>query len=107
MRLLVILGQTYDSHVGEFVENKGISSIPKDSYMGGEHIEIDLIITASTSSNICYHLGVPLSASIIPVNKDDPFANYGTDGILWEVTENPQRCSVRTEKTIRIQDIWV
>ena len=52
----------------------------------------------STSSDICYHLGASMGASITAVNKDDPFVNYGTDTDLWEVAENPQRGSIATEK---------
>lgn len=92
------IGRTHDSCNGEFVENKGTASAPKDSYMGGEQVKIDMKITASTSSDICYHLGASMGASITAVNKDDPFVNYGTDTDLWEVAENPQRGSIATEK---------
>ena len=72
--------------------------VRKDSYMGGEQVKIDMKITASTSSDICYHLGASMGASITAVNKDDPFVNYGTDTDLREVAENPQRGSIATEK---------
>lgn len=91
-------GSTHDNCRGEFVESKGTASSPKDKYTGGEQVEIDLKIEASTSSNICFHLGAWMDVSITPVNHDDPFVSYGTNTILWEMVENPQRSGVSTYK---------
>ena len=89
---------THDDCHGEFVNNSGTASSPKDSYLGGEKVTIDLKISAETSSNICFHLGASLGASITPVNHDDPFVSYGTNMDLWEVVENPQKSRVSTNK---------
>ena len=92
------IGKTHDSCYGEFVENKGTASTPKSRYMGGEQVEIDLTITATTSSNICFHLGASLSASITMVNKDNPFISYGTDTSMYDVTNQITRSYIRTSK---------
>jgi hypothetical protein len=89
---------THDDCHGEFVNNSGTASSPKDSYLGGEKVTIDLKISAETSPNICFHLGASLGASITPVNHDDPFVSYGTNMDLWEVVENPQKSRVSTNK---------
>jgi hypothetical protein len=89
---------THDDCHGEFVNNSGTASSPKDSYLGGEKVIIDLKISAETSPNICFHLGASLGASITPVNHDDPFVSYGTNMDLWEVVENPQKSRVSTNK---------
>jgi len=89
---------THDDCHGEFVNNSGTASSPKDSYLGGEMVTIDLKISAETSPNICFHLGASLGASITPVNHDNPFVSYGTNMVLWEVAENPQKSGVSTNK---------
>lgn len=97
---------THDNCRGEFVENTGTSSIPKDRYMGGERVEIDLKITASTSSNICFHLGASLGASITPVNHDDPFVSYGTNISLYDITEKITTSYIQTGKNDTNTGYW-
>ncbi|HKL98848.1 MAG TPA: hypothetical protein VJZ06_02930 [Mobilitalea sp.] len=97
-------GQTHDNHNGEFVENVGTSSIPKDSYLGGEQVKIDLKITANTSSNICYHLGASLGARISYVNDDDPFVGYDTS--LYDITEEITRSYLMTGKNDTNTGYW-
>lgn len=97
---------THDNCKGEFVENKGTSSIPKDRYMGGERVEIDLNIEASTSSNICFHLGATLGASITPVNHDDPFVSYGTNQSLYDISEKITRSYIMTGKNDTNTGYW-
>lgn len=99
-------GITHDSCKGEFVENKGTASAPKDSYMGGERVEIDLKITATTSSNICFHLGASLGASITPVNHDDPFVSYGTNRSLYDITEKITKSYIQTGKNDTNTGYW-
>ena len=99
-------GRTHDSCRGEFVENKGTSSAPKDNYMGGERVEIDLKITANTSSNICFHLGASLGASITPVNHDDPFVSYGTNRSLYDITEKITKSYIQTGKNDTNTGYW-
>jgi len=99
-------GITHDSCKGEFVENKGTSSIPKDSYLGGERVEIDLKITATTSTNICFHLGASLGASITPVNHDDPFVSYGTNRSLYDITEKITKSYIQTGKNDTNTGYW-
>ncbi|MDD4189650.1 MAG: hypothetical protein PHX37_06145, partial [Eubacteriales bacterium] len=99
-------GSTHDNCRGEFVENTGTSSIPKDSYMGGERVEIDLRITANTSSNICFHLGASLGASITPVNHDDPFVSYGTNTSLYDITEKITTSYIQTGKNDTNTGYW-
>ena len=99
-------GITHDSCKGEFVENKGTASTPKDSYMGGERVEIDLKITANTPSNICFHLGASLGASITPVNHDDPFASYGTNRSLYDITEKITKSYIQTGKNDTNTGYW-
>ena len=74
--------------------------------MGGERVKIDLKITATTSSNICFNLGASLSASITPVNKDDPFVSYGTDISLWDVTEKITKSYIQTGKNDTNTGYW-
>lgn len=97
---------THDDCHGEFVNNTGTSSTPKDSYMGGEPVEIDLIITANTSSNICFHLGASLGASITPVNHDDPFVSYGTNISLYDITEKITTSYIQTGKNDTNTGYW-
>ncbi len=99
-------GSTHDNCRGEFVENTGTSSIPKDRYMGGERVEIDLKITASTSSNICFHLGASLGASITPVNHEDPFVSYGTNISLYDITEKITTSYIQTGKNDTNTGYW-
>lgn len=99
-------GITHDSCKGEFVENTGTSSIPKDNYMGGERVEVDLKITANTSSNICFHLGASLGASITPVNHDDPFVSYGTNRSLYDITEKITTSYIQTGKNDTNTGYW-
>ncbi len=95
---------THDDCHGEFVNNTGTSSTPKDSYMGGEKVEIDLKITATTSSNICFHLGASLGASISYVNDDDPFVGYDTS--LYDITEKITRSYIMTGKNDTNTGYW-
>jgi len=95
---------THDDCHGEFVNNTGTSSTPKDSYMGGEKVEIDLKITANTSSNICYHLGATLGARISYVNDDDPFVGYDTS--LYDITEKITRSYIMTGKNDTNTGYW-
>jgi hypothetical protein len=99
-------GKTHDSCKGEFVENTGTSSIPKDRYMGGERVEIDLKISVSTSSNICFHLGASLGVSITPVNHDNPFISYGTNTDLYDITEEITRSYIMTGKNDTNTGYW-
>jgi len=95
---------THDDCHGEFVNNTGTSSTPKDSYMGGERVEIDLKITANTSSNICFHLGASLGARISYVNDDDPFVGYDTS--LYDITEKITRSYIMTGKNDTNTGYW-
>lgn len=97
-------GSTHDDCHGEFVNNTGTTSTPKDSYMGGEHVEIDLKISATTSSNICFHLGATLGASISYVNDDDPFVGYDTS--LYDVSEQITRSYIMTGKNDTNTGYW-
>ncbi len=97
-------GITHDSCKGEFVENKGTASAPKDSYMGGERVEIDLKITANTSSNICFHLGASLGVRISYINDDDPFVGYDTS--LYDITEKITRSYIMTGKNDTNTGYW-
>ena len=80
--------------------------MPKDRYLGGERIEIDLKITATTSSNICFHLGASLGASITPVNHGDPFVSYGTNTSLYDITEKITRSYIMTGKNDTNTGYW-
>jgi hypothetical protein len=95
---------THDDCHGEFVNNTGTSSTPKDSYMGGERVEINLKIEASTSSNICFHLGATLGARISYVNDDDPFVGYDTS--LYDITEKITRSYIMTGKNDTNTGYW-
>ena len=95
---------THDDCHGEFVNNTGTSSTPKDSYMGGQRVEIDLKITATTSSNICFHLGASLGARISYVNDDDPFVGYDTS--LYDITEKITRSYIMTGKNDTNTGYW-
>ena len=97
---------THDDCHGEFVNNTGTSSTPKDSYMGGQRVEIDLKITATTSSNICFHLGASLGASITPVNHDDPFVSYGTNRSLYDISEKITTSYIQTGKNDTNTGYW-
>lgn len=99
-------GSTHDNCRDEFVENKGTASSPKDTYMGGERVEIDLEIGASTSSNICFHLGATLGASISPVNCDDPFVKYGANKSLYDVSEKITTSYIQTGKNDTNTGYW-
>lgn len=99
-------GSTHDNCRGEFVENKGTASSPKDKYMGGERVEIALKIEASTSSNICFHLGATLGVRITPVNHDDPFVSYGTNTSLYDITEKITRSYIMTGKNDTNTGYW-
>ncbi len=91
-------GSTHDNCKGEFVENIGTASSPNERYSGGEPITLDLSIKANTSSNICFHLGASLGASITPINHDDPFVSYGTNTSLYDITEKHTKSYIWTEK---------
>lgn len=91
-------GSTHDNCKGEFVENIGTASSPNGRYSGGEPVTLDLSIKANTSSNICFHLGASLVASITDINKDDPFVAYGTDTSLYDITEKHTKSYIWTEK---------
>lgn len=99
-------GITHDSCMGEFVENKGTASVPKDIYTGGERVEIDLKITANTSTNICFNLGASLGASITPINHDDPFVNYGTNISLYDISEKITTSYIQTGKNDTNTGYW-
>ena len=92
------IARTHDSCKGEFVNNTGTSSAPKERYLGGEKVTLNLKISAETSSNICFNLGATLGALITPVNKDDPFAAYGTDTALYDITEKHTKSYIWTDK---------
>ncbi len=91
-------GSTHDNCNGEFVNNTGTASSPKDRYLGGEEVTLDLEISAETSSNICLHLGASLGASITPVNHDKPFVSYGTNTSLYDITEKHTKSYISTYK---------
>ncbi len=91
-------GSTHDNCKGEFVNNTGTASSPKSRYAGGEQAKITLTLSAATSSNICFHLGANLTSCITAVNKDDPFANYGTDIYMQNVDDENARGDVTTYK---------
>lgn len=91
-------GSTHDNCSGEFVNNTGTSSSPKNLYIGGEEVEIDLKISAETSDNICLHLGAWMSAGITAINKDLPFVSYGTDTSMYDVTEKHTRSYIESYK---------
>ncbi len=97
-------GSTHDNCRGEFVENIGTASHPKDKYIGGERVEIDLKIEASTSPNICFHCGATLGASITSVNVDDPFVGYDTS--LYDVSEKITRSYIMTGKNDTNTGYW-
>jgi hypothetical protein len=99
-------GSTHDDCHGEFVNNTGTSSAPKDSYTGGERVEIDLKITANTSTNICFNLGASLGASITPINHDDPFVSYGTNISLYDISEKITTSYVQTGKNDTNTGYW-
>lgn len=92
------IGSTHKNCRGEYVANTGKSSTPKDRYLGGEQVALDLSIAATTSQHICFHLGASLSAAITTINKDDPFVNYGTDTTLYDVTEKHNKSYIWTDK---------
>ncbi len=89
---------THDDCHGEFVNNTGTASSPNSRYAGGEQVKIDLSVSAATSSNICLNLGASMSAAITVVNKDDPFAAYGTDTALYDITEKHTKSYIWTDK---------
>ena len=91
-------GSTHDNCKGEFVENIGTTSSPNGRYSGGELVTLDLSIKANTSSNICFHLGASMGASITDINKDDPFVAYGTDTSLYDITEKHTKSYIWTYK---------
>lgn len=97
---------THDDCHGEFVNNHGTASTPKDRYLGGERVEIDLKITATTSSNICFHLGATMGVRITPVNHDDPFVSYGTNTDLYDITEKITRSYIMTGKNDTNTGYW-
>lgn len=73
--------------VSEYVEAIATSSQPKAEYAGGELATLDLYIGANTSTPICGHFPSCIWAKITSVNKDRPFANYGSDLYMLDVTE--------------------
>ncbi len=91
-------GSNHDTCKGEFVENVGTATSPKNRYAGGEQVVLKLSIKATTSKHICFHLGAFLGASITPINKDKPFAAYGSDTSLYDVTEKHQKSYISTYK---------
>lgn len=91
-------GKTHDSCKGEYVSSTGTFSTPKKQYLGGEKVVLHMNITAQTSNPICFNLGASISANITSVNKDDPFAAYGTDASFWDIDEKIIKSYLWTEK---------
>lgn len=91
-------GSTHDDCHGEYVNNTGTISTPNERYAGGELVKLNLSMKADTSSNICLHLGAWMAACITPVNKDDPFLNYGTDTYFQNVDDENAKGDVGSNK---------
>lgn len=92
------IARNHDSCKGEYVTSTGTSSSPASSYLGDESVVLNLSIKAETSKNICYHLGASMWAYITPVNKDDPFASYGSDTSFWDVNSQLDYSWISTYK---------
>lgn len=91
-------GKDHDSCMGEYVESTGRVATPQKCYLGGEQVVLYTSISAKSSGKICFNLGASIGSQITPVNKDDPFASYGTDTSFYDITEEYTKSYLYTYK---------